>query len=221
MMTRFLFIWSTSVSKELQNAVIRGVVVLLVIGLTLFLANKLMDSSEKQNNSEHLTEPKVKPPCGMETRCTANHFPFKIISGAANVVGPHICINDKPIMNNIKNNIGKGLNIALVNASSGDLIATDFFDMWTGNIKLLVDFLHKVKPGTIVLLASFDEPATKFTDEARTLFSELGSSLVHDVKFRDNWIFVGAKPIKEKSPFEQYIKPDWAHCCKSGSGLIS
>ncbi|XP_048403666.1 protein FAM3A-like isoform X2 [Stegostoma tigrinum] len=158
-----------------------------------------------------IAEPKVKKSlCGADTHCTANHFPFKIISGAANIVGPSICFNDKPLMTSVKNNIGKGLNIALVNASSGNLITTDFFDMWTGNIKLLVDFLHQVKPGTIVLLASFDEPATKLTDEVRTLFSELGSSLVHDVKFRDNWIFVGAKPIKEKSPFEQILKNDRA-----------
>ncbi|XP_048462443.1 protein FAM3A-like isoform X2 [Rhincodon typus] len=144
--------------------VIRGVVVLLVSGLTLFVANKLMNSSEKQNNAEHLAEPKVKKSlCELDTHCTANHFPFKIISGAANVVGPSICFNDKALMTSVKNNIGKGLNIALVNASSGNLIATDFFDMWTGNIKLLVAFLHQVKPGTIVLLASFDEPATKKT----------------------------------------------------------
>ncbi|XP_038666449.1 protein FAM3C-like [Scyliorhinus canicula] len=190
-------------------AVIRGIVVLLVSVLTLFLASRFVSSKENLNGVKYLAEPEVKKSlCNSEIHCPANHFSFKVISGAASVVGPNICFNDKVIMNGIKNNIGRGLNIALVNASTGELLVTDFFDMWSGNVKLLVDFLLTVKPGTIFLLATFDDPATKMTDEARTLLSELGSSLIHSVNFRDNWVFVGAKPIKEKSPFEQIVKND-------------
>ncbi|XP_067907722.1 protein FAM3C-like isoform X2 [Heterodontus francisci] len=193
------------------TVLVRGVVVLFITGLTFFLASKIMDSSENLNDVKYSQDSKVKKPvCGMETPCPADQFSFRIISGAANVVGPTICFNNKILMSGILNNIGKGLNIAVVNASSGNLLRSDFFDMWTGNVKLLLDFLNLVKPGNIVFLASFDDPATKMTDEARTLFSELGSSLVHNVQFRDNWVFVGAKPIKEKSPFEQsrhWLKP--------------
>ncbi|XP_072328477.1 protein FAM3C-like isoform X1 [Scyliorhinus torazame] len=192
-------------------ALLRGIVVLLVSVLTLFLASRFVSSERKLNGVKYLAEPEVKRPlCDSQIRCPANHFSFKIVSGAASVVGPSICFNNKVIMNGIMNNIGRGLNIALINASTGELLLTDFFDMWSGNIKLLVDFLLSVKPGTIFLLASFDDPATKMTDEARTLISELGSSFIHSVNFRDNWIFVGAKPIKEKSPFEQVMKNDKA-----------
>ncbi|XP_078399748.1 protein FAM3C-like [Cetorhinus maximus] len=195
------------------TALIRGVVVLLVSGLTLFLASKLVDSKEKLNDVKNIkvAERGVKKPlCGMEIHCPENHFSFRIRSGAASVVGPNICFNDKVLMSGIRNNIGRGLNIALVNASTGQLLATDFFDMWSGDVKLLLNFLNRVKPGTLFLLASFDDPATKMTDEARTLFTELGSSLIHNVNFRDNWVFVGGKPIKEKSPFEQVLKNDKA-----------
>ncbi|XP_072328478.1 protein FAM3C-like isoform X2 [Scyliorhinus torazame] len=175
-------------------ALLRGIVVLLVSVLTLFLASRFVSSERKLNGVKYLAEPEVKRPlCDSQIRCPANHFSFKIVSGAASVVGPSICFNNKVIMNGIMNNIGRGLNIALIN-----------------DIKLLVDFLLSVKPGTIFLLASFDDPATKMTDEARTLISELGSSFIHSVNFRDNWIFVGAKPIKEKSPFEQVMKNDKA-----------
>lgn len=40
-------------------------------------------------------------------------------------------------------------------------------------------------------------------DETRKLFSELGSRNVRDLAFRDSWVFVGAKGVHKKSPFEQ------------------
>lgn len=40
-------------------------------------------------------------------------------------------------------------------------------------------------------------------DESRRLFEELGSTAVKELAFRDSWVFVGAKGIENKSPFEQ------------------
>lgn len=46
----------------------------------------------------------------------------------------------------------------------------------------------------------------RLNDEARRLISDLGSSAINALGFRDNWIFVGGKGIKTKSPFEQVIQ---------------
>ncbi|NXI64206.1 FAM3D protein, partial [Anseranas semipalmata] len=70
--------------------------------------------------------------CGNQRSCPTDHFAFKIISGAANVVGPSICFDDEILMSNVKNNIGRGLNIALVNGTSGQLLKTATFDMYSG-----------------------------------------------------------------------------------------
>ena len=40
-------------------------------------------------------------------------------------------------------------------------------------------------------------------EETRKLFSDLGSKNVTDLAFRDSWVFVGAKGVQNKSPFEQ------------------
>lgn len=40
-------------------------------------------------------------------------------------------------------------------------------------------------------------------DEARKLFEDLGSTVAKELAFRDSWVFVGAKGIENKSPFEQ------------------
>uniref|UniRef100_A0A8C4XTH8 FAM3 metabolism regulating signaling molecule D n=1 Tax=Falco tinnunculus TaxID=100819 RepID=A0A8C4XTH8_FALTI len=129
--------------------------------------------------------------CRNQQSCPENHFAFKIISGAANVVGPSICFDDMVLMSSVKNNVGRGLNIALVN-----------------DINKLYTFLQEIKHGTIVLMASYDDAATKMNDKVRAYLTELGSSHANNLGFRDNWVFLGAKGLKKKSPFEQHIKND-------------
>lgn len=40
-------------------------------------------------------------------------------------------------------------------------------------------------------------------DKIRMLFSNLGSSYAKELGFRDSWVFVGAKDLKSRSPYEQ------------------
>ncbi|XP_068163532.1 protein FAM3C [Antennarius striatus] len=144
--------------------------------------------------------------CGLSKSCPSRHFAFKIVSGAATVVGPRICLEDKLLMSSVKNNVGRGINIVLVNGKTGNLIKTEAFDMWAGDVATLIKFLKEIEDGTVVMMASFDDCSTKLTDEARNLIAELGSTAITTLGFRDNWIFVGGKGIKTKSPFEQHIK---------------
>uniref|UniRef100_A0A8C6VH68 FAM3 metabolism regulating signaling molecule D n=1 Tax=Naja naja TaxID=35670 RepID=A0A8C6VH68_NAJNA len=144
--------------------------------------------------------------CNNRKRCPEHTFSFKIISGAANVVGPSICFDGNMLMSNVKNNVGRGLNMALINGTTGQLIKIDSFDMYSGDINNLLNFMKGISKGTLVLLASYDDPATKLNDEARQLFSDLGSKYASQMGFRDNWIFVGGSGLKNKSPFEQHLK---------------
>uniref|UniRef100_A0A670Y1U6 FAM3 metabolism regulating signaling molecule D n=1 Tax=Pseudonaja textilis TaxID=8673 RepID=A0A670Y1U6_PSETE len=144
--------------------------------------------------------------CNNKKRCPEQTFSFKIISGAANVVGPSICFDGNILMSNVKNNVGRGLNIALINGTTGQVIKIDSFDMYSGDIKNLLDFMKGISKGTLVFLASYDDPATKLNDEARKLFSDLGSKYASQVGFRDNWIFLGGSGLKSKTPFEQHLK---------------
>ncbi|XP_062441603.1 protein FAM3D [Rhea pennata] len=144
--------------------------------------------------------------CGNRERCPGEHFAFKIVSGAANVVGPSICFDDTVLMSGVRNNVGRGLNVALVNGTTGRLLRTAIFDMYSGDVKELETFLMEITSGTLVLTATFDDPATKMSDKARTLFTNLGSSYASQLGFRDSWVFLGAKGLSTKSPFEQHLK---------------
>ncbi|XP_069874915.1 protein FAM3D isoform X2 [Dipodomys merriami] len=110
------------------------------------------------------------------------------------------------IMSPVKNNVGRGLNIALVNGSTGHLLRQGSFDMYSGDPKLLEKFLVEIPEGVLVLVASYDDPGTKMNDEIRKLFSNLGSVYAKHLGFRDSWVFLGARDLKNKSPFEQFLK---------------
>ncbi|XP_053845032.1 protein FAM3D [Vidua macroura] len=198
------------------TSVIRSVVLLVTLLGSWFLMQTYFQHSwkaislrswlgaTKKPSSERLPRHK----CGNQKSCPQNYFAFKIISGAANVVGPSICFEDLVLMSSVKNNIGRGLNIALVNGTTGQLLKTDAFDMYSGDITKLQTFLQGIKHGTLVLTASYDDAATKMNDKVRAYFRELGSSHVGNLRFRDNWVFLGAKGLMNKSPFEKHIKND-------------
>ncbi|XP_015248109.1 PREDICTED: protein FAM3C-like [Cyprinodon variegatus] len=151
---------------------------------------------------------KAAPKCRLSAVCPKDHFPFKIWSGAANVVGPKICFNGKNVMSHILNNVGPGLNIVVVNDETGVVERFDYLNMISGNSADILTYLEKIKPGMIVLVASFDDAATKMTDEIRQMFVDMGSTLIRSVKHRDNWVFAGRAGIKIKSIFEQRAEND-------------
>ncbi|KAG7231603.1 hypothetical protein INR49_010998 [Caranx melampygus] len=75
-------------------------------------------------------------------------------------------------------------------------------------VQPLVEVLKSIEKGSIVLMASFDDPSTKLNEEARKLIAELGSSDITTLGFRDNWVFVGGKGAEGKSSFEKTMKND-------------
>ncbi|KAJ7999882.1 hypothetical protein DPEC_G00199020 [Dallia pectoralis] len=183
------------------------VVILVIWGISTRSPSMKKSSRNIQNFSgaEKATAvPKIsQPKCNLPKTCPLDHYAFSLKSGATNNVGPRICFDGKIIMSGVRNNIGKGLNIVLVNAENGTVEDFRHFDMYYGNPDDTLAFLKKIKPGTIVLVASFDDAATKMVDEIRDLFVGFGSSKVKDIKFRDTWVFAGAPGTKIKSPFEK------------------
>lgn len=197
------------------SGVFKFVAIIFVFIVAVFLTFEILDINLDLKLSDVLSmtaparEGTVKPGrirCNLMRDCPTDHFAFKITSGAASVVGPRVCFEDKILMSGVKNNVGRGINIALVNGRTGDLLKTNSFDMWGGDVAPFIQFLKEIQDGTVVMMASFDDPATKLNDEARKLIEDLGSTLITKIGFRDNWIFVGGKGIKTKSPFEQHIK---------------
>ncbi|XP_056454770.1 protein FAM3C-like [Gadus chalcogrammus] len=126
--------------------------------------------------------------CGLKV-CPAGTFSFSISSGAANVVAPKICIQNRMVLGSVQNNAGVGLNLVVLN-----------------DVQPLIEVLQGLEKGNIVLMASYDDPATKLTAEARSLIEGLGSTSIKALGFRDTWVFVGGKGDVAKGRFEKHMK---------------
>ncbi|XP_043823852.1 protein FAM3D [Dromiciops gliroides] len=195
------------------SAVLRIVAIVFTLLATWLFAHTYFKGTGKTislrgflGSSSKTTEKHPRNKCDNSKKCPKDFFAFQISSGAANVVGPSICFEDKVLMSGVKNNIGRGLNIALVDGVTGILKKYQYFDMFSGDINTLLKFLKEIPKSTLVLVASFDDPGTKLNPEARKLLTELGSTHAQNIGFRDSWVFLGAKDIKDKSPFEEYLK---------------
>ncbi|XP_037390654.1 protein FAM3C [Pygocentrus nattereri] len=137
--------------------------------------------------------------------CPVDHYPFFIRSGLANIVGPKICLNNTIIMGGLINNIGRGLNIVVVKGETGEILAHRYFNVFSGG---LLEFLKSIQIGSIVLVASYDDPAAVLTDEIIEIFAGLGSTMSGSVKKRDTWVFAGSAGILEESQFEKLTAND-------------
>ncbi|XP_037539254.1 protein FAM3C [Nematolebias whitei] len=201
--------WVVKAAVLLLSVVIAVAIVLQFYSDPIKALTKVSISSR----NSRMTTKKSDGSCVSKKSCPLDHFSFFLQSGAANVVPPKICINNKVVIGTILNNAGVGLNIVKLNGRTGEVLRTEHYDMYSGKIEPLVEFLKNVEMGSVVLIASYDEPATKLTDEARNLISDLGSSVVKSLGFRDSWVFVGGKgkgPL-EKSNFEKHVKNDQAN----------
>ncbi|XP_029912330.1 protein FAM3A-like [Myripristis murdjan] len=131
-----------------------------------------------------LTEPHPQRyKCGLSP-CPQKHLAFRLVSetgfksvwgaeckyslsvphlfGSGFSLGPLIFVDTPSVLvSSVKNNVGRGINIALVNGVTGDLLDTKSFDMWAGDVSDLLKFLRPLHEGTLVFVASFDDAATK------------------------------------------------------------
>uniref|UniRef100_H3CAH1 ILEI/PANDER domain-containing protein n=1 Tax=Tetraodon nigroviridis TaxID=99883 RepID=H3CAH1_TETNG len=160
-----------------------------------------------QQPSESQAPVKRSGPC-ITKECPSDQISFYMHSGAANVVPGKICVHNTLVLGSTLNNAGVGINIVVVDGKTGKVTDTNHFDMYSGEVKPLISFLNAIEAGSIVLIASFDEPATKLDNEAKRLITELGSSSIGSLGFRDSWLFVGAKGAAKKSLFEKHTKND-------------
>ena len=80
------------------------------------------------------------------------------------------------------------------------------FDLYGKDSTDLKAFLNLVKPGEIVMVASYDDAAFRLDGDARQILSGFGSQFAREIAFRDGWVFLGAKNVPDFLPAETFIK---------------
>uniref|UniRef100_A0A668UX85 ILEI/PANDER domain-containing protein n=1 Tax=Oreochromis aureus TaxID=47969 RepID=A0A668UX85_OREAU len=184
----------------LLTAVLPLAAVIIVLLITWGISINSSVAQERERNP--LAPTTSVPKCSLSRVCPPNHIALRIRSGAADIVGPTVCFDGKIIMSHALNNVGPGLNIAVINGELCCDLELRF------DPKDILAHLKKIKRGMIVLVASFDDVTQKMTNEMREIFSEMGSTLIRSVKRRDSWVFAGRAGTKIKSLFEKQAVND-------------
>ncbi|XP_028303293.1 protein FAM3C-like [Gouania willdenowi] len=181
-----------------------AVVILITWGISIGARQKIRCFlGFKTEDKPELTVTAPPSKCGLSKACRHDHFAIQIRSGGANVVGPNICFDGKIVMAHLLNNVGLGLNIVVVDGETAVIEKKGYLNMESGNTEDILAYLKSIKPGQIVLVASFDDVTKKMTPEMREIFVSMGSTLIRSVKPRDSWVFAGRAGTRIKSVFEK------------------
>ncbi|KAG2471353.1 F107A protein, partial [Polypterus senegalus] len=127
----------TTWHRRLSDTIPAGLFILLML-LILVMAWLFISMSVHPRHSITLLQNFIvtaKTPvfkCRMTTECPPDYYAFYIKSGAANVVNPNICFENKTLLSGPLGNAGSGMNIAVLNSITGEVMNTGSFDMYSG-----------------------------------------------------------------------------------------
>ncbi|CAF1042224.1 unnamed protein product [Rotaria sordida] len=140
--------------------------------------------------------------CGLFQTCKENEFAVHVYTGKDNNDEPKICVDGKYVISKGINDAGRGLNIVVV-SNGKEIIRTGHFDTWKDDSTNLEIFLENLEDNVIIIAVTFDEASLKLSQHSKTLFFDLGSATIQNLKYRDVWALVGQKGIKGFSPYEE------------------
>lgn len=144
------------------------------------------------------------PNCGLDLPCGENAVPVYIYTGKNSSDEPKLCINSRYVIRKDLNGGGRGLNLAVVEPESFQVIHVRNFDTYEKDDTQLEMFLEKyVLLGDIIIIFTFDEASGKLSEIAKKMLYELGSASIQNLKFRSSWYMVSQKGIEGFSPYEK------------------
>ncbi|XP_064924546.1 protein FAM3B isoform X2 [Columba livia] len=131
-------------------------------------------------------KPVLRPPvpkrqkCDHWSPCSPGSYSYRILSGGGKAKLAKICFEDDLLISKEKGNVGRGINIAIVNYHSGEMMT----------------FIKNAPEGSLLLMVTQDEGSTRLKNDAKKLVEELGSKQIWNIKFRSSWAFIAAKGFK-------------------------
>ncbi|XP_048722085.1 protein FAM3B isoform X3 [Caretta caretta] len=161
---------------------------------------------------------KAPPPkrqkCDHWSPCSPGSYAYRVLSGGGKEKLAKICFEDELLISEQKGNVGRGINIAIVNYKTGKVISTEFFDMWEGDFSgPMTTFIKNAPQGSLLLMVTHDDGSSRLKDGAKKAIAELGSKEIWNLKFRSSWAFIAAKGFnlpdniqKEKINHSENIK---------------
>ncbi|XP_078309780.1 protein O-linked-mannose beta-1,2-N-acetylglucosaminyltransferase 1-like isoform X2 [Crassostrea virginica] len=161
----------------------------------LNMAYKVIDAKNRQDTQIHSDSV-----CGMT--CLGGQKSFYIKTGTDKSKGPTICYDGKIYMSEDHNNVGRGLNMVFIDGNTHKVVDMKTFDTYVGDQSFKQYAQMEMKDKMVVILASFDEMTYSLKDEAKTWLKVMGSSQIDKVAFRDSYLLIGQRGLKQGQAVE-------------------
>ncbi|XP_030907212.2 protein FAM3B isoform X1 [Melopsittacus undulatus] len=135
--------------------------------------------------------------CDHWSPCSPGSYAYRILSGGGKGKLAKICFEDELLISEEKGNVGRGINIAIVNYKTGKVTSTQFFDMWEGDHSgEMTAFIKNAPEESLLLMVTHDDGSTRLKNDAKKSVEDLGSKEIRNIKFRSSWAFIAAKGFK-------------------------
>ncbi|XP_068770390.1 beta-secretase 2 isoform X2 [Struthio camelus] len=100
--------------------------------------------------------------CDHWSPCSPGSYAYRVLSGGGKEKLAKICFEDELLISEAKGNVGRGINIAIVNYTTGEAISTNFFDMWTGDHSAeMMAFIKNAPEGSLIFMVTHDDGSTR------------------------------------------------------------
>ncbi|XP_046761753.1 protein FAM3B isoform X1 [Gallus gallus] len=142
--------------------------------------------------------------CDHWSPCSPGSYAYRVLSGGGKEKLAKICFEDELLISEEKGNVGRGINIAIVNYETGELTSANFFDMWEGDhSEEMVAFIENAPQGSLLFMVTHDDGSARLKSNAKKLVEALGSKEIQNMKFRSSWVFIAAKGFKLPDDIER------------------
>ncbi|XP_068930962.1 protein FAM3B isoform X4 [Petaurus breviceps papuanus] len=134
--------------------------------------------------------------CDHWTSCPPNTYAYRLLSGGGRDKYAKVCFEDELLISEKKGNVASGINVAIVDYTTGKVIHTQYFDMFEGdNSGPLTQFIKNAPQKSLILMVTHDDGSSRLKDDAKNAIEELGSKEIKNIQFRSSWVFLGGKGV--------------------------
>ncbi|XP_045167316.2 protein O-linked-mannose beta-1,2-N-acetylglucosaminyltransferase 1-like [Mercenaria mercenaria] len=133
--------------------------------------------------------------CGV--KCGHGQIGFYVKTGVEIKEGPVICYQNQIVVSDKLKNFDRGMNIVIINDKTLVVEYVKTYDTYVDDYEFHKDMKTLVKEGHIIILASYDEISENLSEEGHRWVKIFGSELIDQVNFRDSFMLIGQKGLKQ------------------------
>uniref|UniRef100_A0A8B9FWZ0 Family with sequence similarity 3 member B n=1 Tax=Amazona collaria TaxID=241587 RepID=A0A8B9FWZ0_9PSIT len=134
--------------------------------------------------------------CDHWSPCSPGSYAYRILSGGGRGKLAKICFEDELLISEEKGNVGRGINIAIVNLCGMFVMYDQFVINSTDHSGEMMAFIKNAPEESLLLMVTHDDGSTRLKNDAKKSVEELGSKEIWNMKFRSSWAFIAAKGFK-------------------------